>query len=463
MTGHTLFPLRSTFKTRGTSSGSASRQTLATVIFLLFASATHAQLTLSATVDLSLSHSPRIREAQANVAKAKASVGEAKDVYVPVITAGAGLGQAYGYSFNPPTLFVANAQSLVFNFSQRDYIRASGSGLSAADLSLLDTRQSVVEDAATSFLALQHDQQREATLLEENEIAGRLVQIVQDRLDAGRDNPIDLTQARLTAANSRVARLSAADDTNRDRAHLCVLTGVALGTNIQAEGDFPTTPLDFTEQPAFAIPASPAVSAAYASATSKLEQARGDSRYLYRPQVSLVVQYNRYATFTASFKQLQASNRAGTTIGANESVFGVQLEVPFLDRVHQAKAREATAEARRALAVADSAQQAAVEGQLRLRHSLELLRARAEVAQLDQQLARQQLDVLTTELNAASANPNAPVLTPKDEQNSHLVEREKYLAVIDANYQLHHAEISLLRQTGQLQNWIQQAMKVSNP
>jgi len=461
MTRHTLSTPHSVCDTRRTPS--AYQQTLAAAVFLLSASATQAQMTLLAAVDLSLSHSPRIREAQANVSKAKASVSEARDVYVPVITAGAGVGQSYGYSFNPPTLFVANAQSLIFNFSQRDYIRASGSGLSAADLNLLDTRQSVAEDAATTFLALQHDQQRETTLHEENEIAGRLVQIVQDRLDAGRDNPIDLTQARLTAVNSRVARLSAEDDTTRDRIHLAMLTGVALGTNIHAEGDFPTIPFDFTEEPAYAIPASPAVSAAYASANSKLEQARGDSRYLYRPQVSLVVQYNRYATFTASFKQLESSSRPGTSIGANESVFGVQLEVPFLDRVHQAKARESAAEANRALAAADSAQQAAVDGQLRLRHSLELLRARAEVAKLDQQLAQQQMDVLTTQLNAASTNPNRQVLTPKDEQNSHLAEREKYLALIDANYQLHHAEISLLRQTGQLQDWIQQAITASNP
>ncbi len=430
---------------------------------LLFASTANAQLTLSTAVDLALSHSPKVREAQANLAKATASVSEARDVYIPVVTAGAGLGQSYGYSFNPPTLFVANAQSLVFNFSQRDYIRASRSGMSAANLNLLDARQAVTEDAAITFLALQHDQQREAVLHDEAEISAHLVQIVQDRVDAGRDTPIDLTQARLTAANTRVARLSAEDDTARDRAHLAMLTGMALGTAIRAEGDFPTTPLDFTEQPAYSQSASPAVAAAYASANSKLEQARGDARFLYRPQVSLVVQYNRYATFTASFKQLEALNTNGTPIGANESVFGVQIEIPFLDRVHQARARESAAEANRALAEADSAQQAAVDGQLRLRHSLALLRARAEVSQLDQQLAQQQLDILTTQLTAASANPNAPVLTPKDEQNSHLSEREKSLALIDANYQLHHAEISLLRQTGQLQNWIQQSMRGSKP
>ena len=429
---------------------------------VLFSASAHAQITLATAVDLSLSHSPKVRLAQADVDKAHAGVSEARDVYVPALTIGAGIGQSYGYSFNPPTLFAANAQSLVFNFSQRDYIRSSRLGLSAADLSLLDARQAVSEDAVLTFVALQHDQQREAVLNQQGQIAGHLVQIVQDRLDAGRDTAIDLTQARLTAANYRVARLQAEDDTARDRNHLALITGVALGPTLRAEGDFPPTPIDVLESPGGATPMSPRVSAAYATAASKLEQARGDARYLYRPQVSLVVQYNRYATFTSSFKQLENLNSSYQSIGANESVFALQIQLPLFDKGHEAKARESAADAAHARAEADDAQQAAADGQLRIRHSLELLQARTEVAQLDQQLAQQQLDALTAQLNTSAANPNAPAMSPKDEENSRLAEREKFLAVLDANYQLHHTEINLLRQTGQLQDWVRQSLR-ANP
>ena len=40
-------------------------------------------------------------------------------------------------------------------------------------------------------------------------------------------------------------------------------------------------------------------------------------------------------------------------------------------------------------------------------------------------------------------------MTPKDEQKARIGERDKYLGVIDAGYQLHQAEIQLLRQTGE--------------
>jgi hypothetical protein len=51
-------------------------------------------------------------------------------------------------------------------------------------------------------------------------------------------------------------------------------------------------------------------------------------------------------------------------------------------------------------------------------------------------------------------------MTPKDEQNARIAEREKYLSVIDANFQLHQTELQLLRQTGQLLTWLRPASGV---
>src|ERR1035441_5412083 len=46
---------------------------------------------------------------------------------------------------------------------------------------------------------------------------------------------------------------------------------------------------------------------------------------------------------------------------------------------------------------------------------------------------------------------NGPQMTPKDEQNARIAERDKYLAVLDAAFQLHQAGIRLLRQSGDLE------------
>jgi hypothetical protein len=48
-------------------------------------------------------------------------------------------------------------------------------------------------------------------------------------------------------------------------------------------------------------------------------------------------------------------------------------------------------------------------------------------------------------------------MTPKDEQNSRIAEREKYIAYLEAGYQMKQAQINLMRQTGELENWLKSA------
>ena len=96
--------------------------------------------------------------AQDNVDKALAALQEAHDVYIPAVSAGANLGQAYGYSPYPPTLFAGNAQSLVYNPSQFAYIRSARLGLDSAQLSLKDARDVPwPRDAALTYTALLKD------------------------------------------------------------------------------------------------------------------------------------------------------------------------------------------------------------------------------------------------------------------------------------------------------------------
>jgi hypothetical protein len=45
-------------------------------------------------------------------------------------------------------------------------------------------------------------------------------------------------------------------------------------------------------------------------------------------------------------------------------------------------------------------------------------------------------------------------MTPKDEEKSRIAEREKFLTVLDTSFEMRKAEINLLRQTGQLEDWV---------
>jgi hypothetical protein len=72
-------------------------------------------------------------------------------------------------------------------------------------------------------------------------------------------------------------------------------------------------------------------------------------------------------------------------------------------------------------------------------------------------LAKEQLDVMMVQLTAGSGNSSGPQMTPKDEQNSRIAEREKYLTYLEAGLQMKQAQISLMRQTGELETWLKSA------
>jgi outer membrane protein TolC len=386
-------------------------------------------------------------------------------VYIPAITAGAGLGQAYGYSTNPPTLFSISAGSLVYNPSQMSYIRSARAGLESAELALEEARAVVAQDTALAVIALQRDQQREDAIRQESDYASALENIVQQRLNAGQDTQISLTQARLSTAQFRLTLLRAQDDTANDRGRLARMLGVPE-TALTVDKEFPTTPLpDESAPPRTGKYASAGVASAFANAEARRQQAVGDATFLFRPQINMFGQYNRYATFSNSYKQLQqvyldpVTNKSRLT--ANEWFFGIQLSVPIVDFMHRDKGRESSAIATKTLHDAENAQLDALDGEARSSHAIRELQAQVEVAGLQQQLSQQQLDVVLLQLQSGTGNPDAPQLTPKDEQNARIAERERFLSLVDANFQLRQAEIQLLRQTGQLLTWLQNARDVS--
>lgn len=408
-----------------------------------------AQISLTSAIDLAIRNSPRVKSSQSDVAKAQAILGESKDVYIPTLTAGAALGQAYGYSPYPPTLFTLTSSSLVYNASQFSYIHAADAGVDAALRALADMRENVTEEAALAFIAVDHDQQREDILRQESGYSARLLQIVQDRFDAGQDSRIDLTGARLADARLRLALLHAADDTATDREHLARLIGLPPAS-LRAEGGFPAAPVTQAKTVNADPYANAAVASAFANARAKKFQAHGDATFLYRPQISFVAQYNLYATFTNAFKNLNATYIGG--LQPNDEAFGVRIDIPVLDRLRKSKALESMADANKALHDAEFAQISVLDAQSRLSHNVDTLKAQAEVAELDQDLAQQQLEIVQLQLQSANSGPQP--MTPKDEQNSRIAEREKYLAVIDNAFQLHQAEVSLLRQWGRLEAWV---------
>jgi outer membrane protein TolC len=411
-----------------------------------------AQISFTSAVGLALKNNPKVLMAQADVAKAQAALSESKDVYVPSVAGGSGLGYSYGFPVGQPSVFNFTTHSLVLDFSQSNYIRASRFALKAANLALNDAQQAVTEDVAVTYIALDRDSQRETALAEQQEYAARLIAIIQERLDAGQDTTIDLTGAKLSAAQIRLAKLRTDDEATDDRNHLARLIGLpAEGLNV-VSNSVPSFTAPSSEQTSTSAWLSPAVASAYETARSKRQIASGDAHYLWRPQISFDAQYNRFAEYNNY--NLYYSHFQHNNFG-----IGVQITLPVFDVGQRAKARESAADAVHAQHEADLARDQFLEGRQKALHATAELAARAEVADLDQQLAQQQLAVMQVQLNAGNGNPSAPQMTPKDEQTSRIAEREKFLTVLDTNFEMRKAEIDLLRQTGHLDEWVKSVMQ----
>jgi outer membrane protein TolC len=411
-----------------------------------------AQISFTSAIDLALKNSPRVKVAEADVNRARGSLDETRDVYIPTITAASSVaGYSYGFPLGLPTVFSINSQSLVFSFSQKDYIRSASSGLKAALLTLKDVQDQVAEDTAVTYLSLDRAQQQQAALAQEAGHASRLENIVKDRIDGGQDNAMELTKARRTSVQIRLQSLQIDDEIATFADHLARLIGLR-GTSILAVSDsVPALPPDAPTPSSF--PDTPGVQAAFASARSKREQAFGDARYTWRPQIAFGAQYSRFSTYNNNY----AEYYPGIQTQPNAAGFDLSISLPMLDVGRRAKARQSAAEAVHQEQEAAYDRDQAGEGRLKLQHSTAELAARADLASLDRDLAQQQLEVILVQLQAASGSSSAPLMTPKDEESARIQERQRFVEMLDAQFQLRQTKIQLLRQTGELDAWLNSA------
>jgi outer membrane protein TolC len=418
-------------------------------IFTLIAqSGALAQFSFYTAVDLALRNSTQVRISAAEVQHAEAAVMESVDAYKPSFSVGSSLGYSYGFPVGQPSVYSVSANSLAFSFSQPDYIRSARAALLAAQLQLKDTRQQVILEAAMDYIELATTNQQITALDEETGFVRRLVEIETDRVGAGLDNRVELTQARLTGAQIALRRLHFEDQADLLRSRLAHLTGLK--------------PLDILSEPR-TIPSAPEISpeggveglvmdgnsgvkAAYASARSKLYTSLGDARQNNRPTFAFGGEYNRYAKFNNYSEYYLRFQH-------NNFNVGIQITLPLFDATRKARAKGSSAEAAEATAQADQMRDQAGEQLLQLQKSVTELAAQEQVAELQNELAQDQLDSITTQIHLGSGTPGGTAPLPKDEQSARISERSRFVDLLQTRFQLTQARVSLLRSLGRIEDW----------
>jgi outer membrane protein TolC len=411
----------------------------------LFASSAAAQVSLYTAVDLALRNSTEVRTAQADLTRAHAAYHESRQVFIPNVVFGSSEGYSYGFPLGQPTVFNVTSQSLLYSGAQFDYIRSARVAIQSAESSLRDAREQVVLEAATAYIQLDTYLRQLHALDQEQESAEKLVAIAGQRFDAGLDSRITLDQARLMAAQVRLKHLHVEDQAEDQRQRLEHLTGLP-GAGLTTEpASIPPTIRVETIPTRQQIAATPGVAAAFSAADSKQYVARGGHREVYRPQIGFAFQY---ALFAVQFNNYD--NYYNNNLQPNNFGVGVQISWPLFDAAKSARARQSDADALRAKIQAEQALNQTSEQVLQLSRSTGELEMQAEVARLRNDLARDQLEGIETQL-ASSASTSA--LTPRDEQQARIDERQRFEDSLDAQFELTRARLTLLRSLGHLEDW----------
>jgi outer membrane protein TolC len=410
-----------------------------------------AQVSLTTVVDLAQRNSTAVRLAEADVSKAQAMLAQTQDAYIPNFAIGSTVGYSHGFPTGQPSVGSATMQSLVFSYSQRQYVKAARAGIDAANLSLKDAREQVALDASTAYIELDAVEHELDAARQQESYTSRLVQIEQERTDAGVDPLSELLQAQLTAALLKLKRLHLETRAGTLAKQLAALTGLPTGSIAPDHSSIPEIPSVTANEAPRNVPR---LDSASALARSKLNQARGDDLLWRRPQIGFGATYNYDISEMNNYQQFY---REGTFTPNNVS-FGLQITVPFFDFALRAKAKQSAADALRATVEAEQAQRQSDVQIAELTGSLRELDTLAEIARLKQQIANSQLKAVLAQLElGAGSEPGAqPQLTPKAEQLARIDERQKFQDALDAGLDLSKARLSLLRALGHMEDWLQE-------
>jgi len=416
-----------------------------------------AQVSLRTVVDLAQRNSTAVRGAKADVSKAAAVLSESKDVVIPSINFSTGLPvfPEVGFTGNIPSIWSASAQSLVFSVSQKRYIDAAQMGLRAATAGLKDAMEQVALDASNAYIELDTvDRELDGAHQEEGYVA-RLVAIEQERSEAGVDPLSDLLQVKLTAAQVKLKREELEARAATLAKQLATLTGLPLGSITPDHSSIPEIPRINGDDPPATISG---IQSAQMLARSKQLVAKGDEEVNYLPQLAFGAQYFRETNLLNNVNQYFTNSKTGKGLPANNFSSGISIQIPLIDFGHRAKARESAADALRATVDAEQAQRVNDVLIAELTGSLRELSTMAEIADLKQQIAAEELKTVTTQLqygNGAGNAPGAPPqLTPKAEQQARINERQKYEDSLESGFELAKARLGLLRALGHMGDWL---------
>jgi len=404
------------------------------------------KLTLKEAVTLAVGNSRDLALARLQYGLIQREAGVARAAFRPNFYTGTGAAYTSGFPLmsggGVPALFSLSYDQQIFNPPLKGDQRAAEQRAEGQRLSMEGVRDAVMVRAALEYLELAKVRHAQELMRGARLSAGRILESMRERVDAGRELPIEVTRAQLTAARieQRIAQLEDREDSLSGQ--LRDMMGLPADQPIEVSTeDIPGAATDEAKDlVSQAMANNIELKQAETERRAREEKLKGE-RGGYWPTVSLVGQYNVLSNtnnYTDFFKKFQRNN----------VIFGLEVRIP----IFASRTTSAVAFARADLSAAELAlSKKRSELSLDVRRMARQVREAdlaGEVARLELQLSQENLRILQLQFDQGRGSL-------RDLEAGHLDENDKWLSFLDANYARQQAQLELLRTTGQVAKVLQ--------
>jgi outer membrane protein len=420
------------------------------VLFLFFAAvfssvaASHAEtLTLRHAIELALTHGTTTAIASADQRKVDAAFREARNNYLPQFVIGSALGKSFGFPLSlegaAPSIINLNTQAALFNPALQQYMKAARVESHAAELTGKDRRAQVIQETVVNYLELAQWEKQTEQLQKDAADSQKTESAVEERIREGVDKELERAKAKLVTARIRLRLAQAQGSADVLRLKLSQFTGVPAQSITTASDSIPALPPSAPDSYTSAEASNNfAVAGAEEHARAQYLRAKAEHRVLW-PSVDFAGQYSRLARFNnydEFFKRYEANNGS----------IGAVMRFPIFNFSQRAHAEGADADALKARKEAEAAKDQVSAELLQLQRTVQQLSAARDVAELEYQIARSQLEAVEIRVQSSGA-------TFHDLEDARTQVRERRDQFLDADLQYTRARVGLLRLGGGLEAW----------
>lgn len=399
-------------------------------------------LTLKQAVDLALRQNPDLTLARLDEERQKLEVKIAKDPFRPKIFVGSGLAYSYGFPMSiegsAPSIMQVKAVASIFNKSHDYQIAQTIEQTRTAAIDTQMRRDQIVFQ--TSMLYLDASRWGRTVETAKQQIASleKSDAMIKLRVQDGRELEITAKQSALALAKARQRVRVLEQEQQSAEATLGNILGFGGEDRVQTAAHQTVVLTADSEGDVLAA------ALAQSKELRRLESAllaKGHELRQYRskhlPSLDLVAQYGLFAKFNNYEDYFRKFQR-------NNGQIGVSVQVPlFRSSAIVAQGAQVETDISRLKIQVNQTRARIVMDARKSHQQVALMEQGREVAKLDLDVAREQVNVVLARFEEGRANV-------KELEDARFLEQEKWIAYYDAQFLVERAKLELLRQTGAL-------------